>query len=97
MDFLVGPLVLAAAKAGNIKRLISTLDYIRNIDFEDDWRESALHKAAYGGYNEAVLLLLTKGASIEAMNKENHIPLHHAVRNGHTSIAYERCFNRCYG
>ena len=32
MDFLVGPLMLAAVEAGNTKRLIATLEYIRDID-----------------------------------------------------------------
>ena len=50
MDSLVGPLMLAAAEAGNIRRLISTLGYIQNIDFEDDQKETALHKAAYSGH-----------------------------------------------
>ena len=85
IDFLVGPLMLAAAQAGDTKRLISTLEYIRNINFEDDWKETALHKAAYKGYNDIVQLLLTKGASIEARNEDNYTPLHHAARNGHTS------------
>ena len=32
-----------------------------------------------------VLLLLTKGASIEAIDNSNHTPLHHAVRNCQTN------------
>ena len=85
MDSLVGPLMLAAAEAGNIKRLISTLGYIQNIDFEDDRKETALHKAAYRGYNDIIRILLYKGASIDAMNEDNRTPLHHAVQNSHTS------------
>ena len=85
VDFLVGPLMLAAAEVGNTKRFISTLEYIRNINFEDDRKETALHKAACKGYDSIIQNLLTKGASIEAMNEDNHTPLHHAARNGHTS------------
>ena len=36
IDFLVGPLMLSAAEAGNTKRLGSALGYVRNIDFMDD-------------------------------------------------------------
>ena len=43
---MVGPLMLDAAKAGNTKRLISILKYVRNTNFEDDKGETALHKAA---------------------------------------------------
>ena len=85
MDFLVGPLMLDAAKAGNIKRLKSTLGYVRNINFMDDTEATALHKAASGGYNDIVQLLLTKGASIEARNRFNNTPLHLAAWHGHTN------------
>ena len=85
VDFLVGPLMLGAAKAGDIKRLKSTLGYVRNINFVDDTRATALHHAASGGYNDIVQLLLSKGASIEATNKDNNTPLHLAARYGHTS------------
>ena len=86
IDFLVGPLVLTAAETGNMKRLISTLDYVRNINFADDRGETALHKAAASGHSDAVQLLLSKGASIEAMNSFNDTPLHLAARKGYTSI-----------
>ena len=85
MDFFVGPLMLDAAKAGNIKRLKSTLGYVRDINFMDDTGATALHKAALGGYNDIVQLLLTKGASIEAVNKCNDTPLHNAALYHHYS------------
>ena len=85
VDFLVGPLMLDAAEAGNIKRLQSTLGYVRNINFLDDTGSTALHKAASGGYNDIVQLLLIKGASIEAVDKYYNTPLHRAAMFGHTS------------
>ena len=85
VDLLVGPLMLGAAEAGNTKRLISTLEYVRNINLLDDNGSTALHKAACGGYNDIVQLLLTKGASIQAINHLNDTSLHLAARNGHTS------------
>ena len=85
IDFLVGPFMLAAAEAGNIQRLNSTLEFIRNINFKGDRKETALHRAAYRGNNDAVDLLLTKGASIAVMDEDNHTPLHHAALNGNTS------------
>ena len=79
LDFSVGPLMLAAAEAGNIKDLISTLKSIQDINFRDGKKETALYKAARGGYRDAVQLLLKKDASIEAMAKDNHTPLHAAA------------------
>ena len=84
IDFIVGPLMLAAAESGNIQRLISTLEYIRDINFHDDRRETALHKATNKGYTSIVELLLTKGASIEATICGKTL-LHVAASNGHTS------------
>ena len=86
VDFLVGPLMLDAASVGDIKRLKSALEYMRNINFLDDTGATALHKAVSGGYNDIVQLLLTKGASIDVVDKDNNTPLHHAARYGHTSI-----------
>ena len=86
LDFLVGPLMLAAAEAGNTSRLISTLEYVRNINFADDQKETALHKAAARGYTDTVELLLSKGALIEAINSSSDTPLILAARNGYTSI-----------
>ena len=85
IDFLVGPLMLAAVEAGDTKRLISTLEYVRNINFTDDQNETALYKAAARGRKDIVQLLLSKGASVEAMDRVKGTPLHVASRNGHTS------------
>ena len=85
VDFLVGPLMVDAAKAGDIKRLKSTLRFVRNINFMDDTRATALHFAASRGYNDIAQLLLSKGASIEVVDNYNDTPLHHAVWYGHTS------------
>ena len=85
VDFLAGPSMLDAAKAGNIKRLKSTLGYVRDINFVDDTGATALHHAASGGYNDIVQLLLSKGASIEATYHYNYTPLHRAAQYGYTS------------
>ena len=85
VDFLVGPLMLDAAKAGNVKRLKSTLGIVRDINFVDDTGATALHEAASGGYDNIVQLLISKGASIEATDKYNNTPLHLAAWYGHTS------------
>ena len=85
IDFLVGPSMLAAAETGDTKRLVSTLAYVRNINFADDQKETALHKAAAKGHNDLVQLLLSKGASIEAMSESKRTSLHYATWGGSTS------------
>ena len=86
IDSLVGPLMLPAAETGNTKRLISILKYVRDINFADDNKATALHRAAANGHKDTVQLLLSKGALIEAMNSSNDPPLHLAARNGYTNI-----------
>ena len=78
----------AAATAGDTTRFISALGYIRNINFEDERGETALHKAARGGYKEIVQLLLRGGAntSVQAPDRNLNTPLHLAARGGHTSV-----------
>ena len=86
IDFLVGPLMLSAAEAGNTKRLISTLEYVRNIDSVDDYGETALHKAAFMGHKDAVEVLLSNGASVDAMNNYDSSPLHYATIGGQIAV-----------
>ena len=85
IDFLVGPLMLSAAEAGNTQRLASILGYVRNINYVGIQGDTALHNAAGQGHNDIVQLLLSRGASIEAMSSRNCTPLHHAAWFGHTS------------
>ena len=53
IDFLVGPLMLSAAEGGNTKRLISTLEYVQDINFVNGMGETALHLAAGGEIGRA--------------------------------------------
>ena len=85
MDFLLGPLMLAAAETGNTKRVAYGLECIRNINFADHQKETALHKAAANGHEDIVQILLNKGASAKAMNESGNTPLHCAATGGHTS------------
>lgn len=84
LGFLVGPKMLAAAEAGDTKCLISILEDNWNINFIDDQKETALHKAAANGHTGIVKLLLERSVSIEETNKDGRTPLHSAARKGHT-------------
>lgn len=72
--------------AGNTKRIISTLEYIRNINFQGDRGEAALHKAVDRGHEDIVQLLLKRGASVQATDQNNNTLLHLAKQGGHYTI-----------
>ena len=86
IDFLVGPRMIAAAQAGDAPLLISTLRFVRNINFTDSWGRTALHNAAANGHSDIVWLLLSKSASVVARDFISNTPLHRAAFHGHTSI-----------
>jgi len=49
--------------------------------------ETPLHKAAGGGYENIVELLIASGADANAKNAYGETPLHEAAVGGHKSIA----------
>ena len=77
--------MLAAAEAGNTKRLISNLGCMRNITPK---KETALHMAVGRvgrGHKDIEQLLLRKVALTEAINEFSRTPLHLATQNGRTN------------
>jgi hypothetical protein len=50
-------------------------------------KDSALHWAASSGHDEAVRLLVKKGADVAAKNKGGLTPLHLAAERGHDAVA----------
>ena len=83
---LVGPLMLAATEAGDTERLASVLKYVRNINFQGNQKQTALHRAAYKGYTNIVRLLLENGASTEATDQFDNTPLHRAAWGPHIGV-----------
>ena len=59
-------------------------------DFEKDgFKRTALHHAALGqnDHTNVTKFLITKGATIDAKDKDEYTPLHFAARRGNTNIA----------
>lgn len=83
IDHLLGPCMLDAAWTGSTRRFVTILKCIGNINLEDGWKETALHKAAEKGHEVIVQLLLEKGALVGAINWSNSTPLHLATQHGH--------------
>jgi hypothetical protein len=50
-------------------------------------RDTALHRAVLGGYEDVVRLLLAEGADVNAMNDSGETPLHYAAWRADTAIA----------
>ena len=78
------PKLFKAAKSGNVKVLHQILDP-GQVSGENDLR-IALQKAAEAGNEEAVKVLLGKGAKTDVITNKGLSPLHRAVERGHTGI-----------
>lgn len=80
--------VLDAVIAGDVGRVDKTLlvkpTVIGVRTSKHDW--TLLHMAAAGGNRKMVELLVGKGASINAINKDGKSPLHYAASKGYNTI-----------
>jgi len=54
---------------------------------KEEWEKSPLHWAARAGRSDMAILLIKKGADVNARGRDRQTPLHAAVSNGHTDIA----------
>ncbi|TTF11758.1 Ankyrin-2 [Bagarius yarrelli] len=74
-----------AAKNGHIRvaAALLTAGRNKNINERNVWRRTPLHLAAEHGQEDAVSLLLERGAKINAIDNNKDKPLHWACRTGH--------------
>jgi ankyrin repeat protein len=56
-----------AADEGDLERVRSLIHKRANVNASDRWRWTALHMAAYGGYNDIAKDLIAAGADLMAM------------------------------
>merc|ERR1712063_190097 len=82
-----------AASCGKIECISLLLDFWAIIDATDSRGQTALFKAAEGGYFEAVQLLALRGANVnvvvEDRDAENILPIISAARFGHHQCVTE--------
>ncbi|XP_016320756.1 cortactin-binding protein 2-like [Sinocyclocheilus anshuiensis] len=78
-------LLLQAASQGNVTLLSMLLnqDPLLDIHLHQHELTSALISAALNGYTDCLNLLLTSGASADAVDETGFTPLHAAAENGH--------------
>jgi len=74
------------AQKGNILGVLSSLEAGENINSSNKVGDSALSLAAAAGHKEIVLVLLSKGARVENMNKSRETVIVQAARNGQFEI-----------
>ena len=79
-----------AAQMGNLSMVSMLLQYGARPEARDCWGGTALHWAAVGGFTEVVLVLLERGAKLEAQTTMVSIgftALHMAAYGGHAGVA----------
>ena len=81
------PPVVEAARRGDVSALWELIAQGADVNESYGDGTTALHSAAMEGHVEAVRLLITAGANIEAGTRLGHYtPLHLASRNGHAVV-----------
>ncbi len=88
-----GPVIMEAARIGNVAMIDLLLDHGANIEAQDDLGQRPLLSAAGYGQIEAVRRLLDRGADIDAVSWSDVSALAYAAVEGHHEIV-ELLFSR---
>ncbi|QKX54610.1 uncharacterized protein TRUGW13939_01698 [Talaromyces rugulosus] len=78
--------LIVAADEGDLERVKTLIHRRANVNASDKWRWTALHMAAYGGYNEIAKELIAAGADLTAMTVDGETPLKLAETNRHVDV-----------
>ncbi len=81
-----GPLLVHAVMYGARERIQTLLGLGININGQDLYGNTALHRAAENGEVDLCRLLLDKGADINARTERGNTPLHKTVVAGHAEV-----------
>lgn len=78
--------LIEAADEGKLDLVQKLLRGGVNVNASDKWRWTALHMAAYGGFNDIAKELIWAGAQIDARTVDGETPLNLAERNRHIQV-----------
>ncbi|MBT28688.1 MAG: hypothetical protein CMO01_03425 [Thalassobius sp.] len=77
------PPIFTAIQRNNVQQVESMLDSGTDPGSSDMLRNTALHQAAFYGYEKIIELLVAKGADINAVNEAGQTPLYSAIHADH--------------
>lgn len=83
---LVGPPLHLAVMCNQDEACRHLLLNSAKVDAKGYGETTALHQAAYFGYEGLARLLLQAGANVDAWDNNRHTPLHYAAFNGHAAM-----------
>lgn len=78
--------LIEAADEGDVSAIVKLIGRGANVKASDKWRWTALHMAAYGGFDIIAKLLIVHGADLSARTVDGETPLLLAERNGHKKV-----------
>jgi hypothetical protein len=78
--------VLEAADAGDMETMLRLIRQKANIQTTDKWDWTALHMAAYGGYDEMTKVLIEEGADLNARTVDDETPRNLAEMKGRVRV-----------
>lgn len=78
--------ILEAADAGDLETILKLIKSKASIQTTDKWDWTALHMAAYGGYDEMTKVLIEEGADLDARSVDDETPRRLAEMKGHVGV-----------
>jgi hypothetical protein len=78
--------ILEVADEGDLEGMLKLIEKRVNIKTTDKWDWTALHMAAYGGYDEMARVLIEEGADLDARTVDNETPKDLAEIKGHAGV-----------
>ena len=78
--------VLEAADAGDMETMLKLIRQKVNLQITDKWDWTALHMAAYGGYDEMTKVLIEEGADLNTRTVDDETPRNLAEMKGRVEV-----------
>lgn len=78
--------IIEITDEGDLEGLLKLIDQGVNVNATDKWDWTALHMAAYGGYDEMARVLIEEGADLDARTVDNETPKELAEIKGHAGV-----------